>query len=187
MRRATAARASWRLQHRSPRRAASCSLFPKRCGRLVRELLLAGASWAGNATHEAFSTPVQSHLSYIRMGSLCRRDLGLFCGASWLVLDDLTKAFTTYSDGTSLRQACRLQLLMAMLLMQDVLHKQLERASSQAEQECQAILGAAGASRGRPAPLMRLRPPTPPRLPRKHQRTAGPEAGTPARSTAGDS
>ena len=63
---------------------------------------------------------------------------------------------------------------MAMLLMQDVLHKQLERASSQAEQECQAILGAAGASR----------PPSAPDAPeaahaseaaRKHQRTAGPE------------
>ena len=58
--------------------------------------------------------------------------------------------------------------------MQDVLHKQLERATSQAEQECQAILGAAGASR----------PPSAPDGPeaahaseaaRKHQRTAGPE------------
>lgn len=61
-----------------------------------------------------------------------------------------------------------------MLSVQDVLHKQLERATSQAEQECQAILGAAGASR----------PPCAPdaseaahasEAARKHQRIAGPE------------
>ena len=32
-------------------------------------------------------------------------------------------------------------------MLQDVLNKQLERAASQAEQECEAILGAPGASR----------------------------------------
>ena len=32
-------------------------------------------------------------------------------------------------------------------MLQDVLHAHLERATSQAEQECQAILGAAGATR----------------------------------------
>lgn len=38
-------------------------------------------------------------------------------------------------------------LVAEMFWLQDVLNKQLERAASQAEQECQAILAAPGASR----------------------------------------
>ena len=62
----------------------------------------------------------------------------------------------------------------ATFTMQDVLHQQLERATSQAEQECQAILGAAGASR--PPSAAEAPDAAPPsQAAHKHQRTAGPE------------
>lgn len=86
-----------------------------------------------------------------------------------------------------LRSACKISCLprarmlvriLNFLLLQDILQKQLERATSQAEQECQAILGAAESSRP-PSAAAEAEPEHNSEAPRKHQRTYEPGESRP--------
>ena len=81
MRRATAARASWRSPHRLQHRAASCSLCPNRCGRVLSQSCCLHAQpgmerQQGRCLQKAFSTLMQSDSLMSRMGSLRRQILG---------------------------------------------------------------------------------------------------------------